>query len=122
MAGFIIRRSISLVFVMIVVSMFVFYLMSLVPGGPFSYGERVTENWERLNDQEWAQSINSDPFPDPGQSPRARHGPGAARDAAREPTQQQTDDAFGLDQVVSFRQRSRPGIHDHHGRKPGFPG
>jgi peptide/nickel transport system permease protein len=40
MAGFIIRRSISLVFVMIVVSMVVFYLMSLVPGGPFSYGER----------------------------------------------------------------------------------
>ena len=40
MAGFIIRRTISLIFVMLVVSFGVFYLMSIVPGGPFSYGER----------------------------------------------------------------------------------
>jgi peptide/nickel transport system permease protein len=40
MAGFIVRRTISLVFVMLVVSLIVFYLMSIVPGGPFSLGER----------------------------------------------------------------------------------
>jgi ABC-type dipeptide/oligopeptide/nickel transport system permease component len=40
MAGFLVRRTISLVFVMVLVSFVVFYIMSLVPGGPFSYGER----------------------------------------------------------------------------------
>jgi peptide/nickel transport system permease protein len=40
MTGFIVRRSISLIFVMFIVSLVVFYLMSIVPGGPFSLGER----------------------------------------------------------------------------------
>jgi ABC-type dipeptide/oligopeptide/nickel transport system permease component len=40
MTGFIVRRSLSLLFVMFVVSIVVFYLMDQVPGGPFSLGER----------------------------------------------------------------------------------
>jgi peptide/nickel transport system permease protein len=40
MTGFILRRCISLIFVMLVVSFVVFILMSIVPGGPFSLGER----------------------------------------------------------------------------------
>lgn len=40
MTGYIIKRSISLLFVMLVVSFIVFVLMSIIPGGPFSLGER----------------------------------------------------------------------------------
>jgi ABC-type dipeptide/oligopeptide/nickel transport system permease component len=40
MTGFIIRRLISLVFVMFVVSIIIFALMNAAPGGPFSLGER----------------------------------------------------------------------------------
>jgi peptide/nickel transport system permease protein len=40
MFGYIIRRLISLFFVMLVVSIVVFFLMNSVPGGPFSLGER----------------------------------------------------------------------------------
>lgn len=40
MTGYIIRRSLSLIFVMLVVSLLVFLLMSAIPGGPFSLGER----------------------------------------------------------------------------------
>lgn len=40
MTGYIIRRSLSLVFVLFVVSLLVFILMSIIPGGPFSLGER----------------------------------------------------------------------------------
>ena len=40
MTGYIIRRSLSLLFVMFVVSVLVFLLMSAIPGGPFSMGER----------------------------------------------------------------------------------
>ena len=40
MTGYIIRRLISLFFVLLVVSVIVFVLMSLVPGGPFSLGEK----------------------------------------------------------------------------------
>jgi len=40
MTGFIIRRSLSLIFVLLVVSFVVFILMNLIPGGPFSLGER----------------------------------------------------------------------------------
>jgi hypothetical protein len=34
-------------------------------GLAFAYGERITENWERLNDQEWLQYVATSPFPDP---------------------------------------------------------
>lgn len=34
-------------------------------GLAFSYGELITENWKRLNDQEWSSTIVKDPFPDP---------------------------------------------------------
>jgi ABC-type dipeptide/oligopeptide/nickel transport system permease component len=40
MTGYIIRRLIALVFVMLVVSGIVFFLMNAVPGGPYGYGER----------------------------------------------------------------------------------
>jgi hypothetical protein len=30
----------------------------------FSYGEKITENWERLNDESWATEIQTHPFPD----------------------------------------------------------
>lgn len=40
MTGYIIRRLISLFFVMLVVTFVVFVLMNQVPGGPFSLGER----------------------------------------------------------------------------------
>lgn len=33
-------------------------------GLAFSYGELVTENWQRLNDEEWAARLASEPFPD----------------------------------------------------------
>jgi peptide/nickel transport system permease protein len=39
MAGFIIRRSLALLFVMFIVSVIVFILMNQIPGGPFSLGE-----------------------------------------------------------------------------------
>lgn len=34
-------------------------------GLSFAYGEHVTEQWQRLNDQEWSQLITTSPFPDP---------------------------------------------------------
>lgn len=40
MSGYIIRRLISLAFVLFIVSVIVFFLMSLVPGGPFTLAER----------------------------------------------------------------------------------
>lgn len=40
MTGYIIRRLIALFFVMLAVSVIVFFLMNVVPGGPFSLGER----------------------------------------------------------------------------------
>jgi ABC-type dipeptide/oligopeptide/nickel transport system permease component len=40
MTGYIIRRVVALFFVLIAVSAIVFVLMNLVPGGPFSLGER----------------------------------------------------------------------------------
>jgi peptide/nickel transport system permease protein len=40
MTGYIIRRFIALFFVMLAVSVLVFVLMNIVPGGPFSLGER----------------------------------------------------------------------------------
>ena len=39
MVGFIIRRSLALIFVMFVVSVIIFILMDQIPGGPFSLGE-----------------------------------------------------------------------------------
>jgi hypothetical protein len=33
-------------------------------GLAFSYGEKVTEGWQRLNDQEWSKQISASPFPD----------------------------------------------------------
>src|SRR5258708_32433472 len=40
MTAYLIRRIISLGFVLLVVSILIFFLMSAVPGGPFSMGER----------------------------------------------------------------------------------
>src|ERR1700690_4434549 len=40
MAGYIIRRIISLFFVMLVVATIVFFLMNAIPGGPFTISER----------------------------------------------------------------------------------
>ncbi|MBZ0280983.1 MAG: ABC transporter permease [Anaerolineae bacterium] len=40
MTGYIIRRIVALFFVMVAVSVIVFFLMNAVPGGPFSLGER----------------------------------------------------------------------------------
>jgi ABC-type dipeptide/oligopeptide/nickel transport system permease component len=40
MTGYIIRRLVALFFVLLAVSVIVFFLMNLVPGGPFSLGER----------------------------------------------------------------------------------
>jgi ABC-type dipeptide/oligopeptide/nickel transport system permease component len=40
MTGYIIRRFISLFFVMLAVSAIIFILMNAAPGGPFSYGDR----------------------------------------------------------------------------------
>ncbi len=40
MTGYIIRRLISLFFVMLAVTLIVFVMMNLVPGGPFGMGER----------------------------------------------------------------------------------
>src|SRR5215207_2408463 len=40
MTGYIIRRLIGLFFVLLIVSMIVFFLMNVVPGGPFNTGER----------------------------------------------------------------------------------
>ncbi|MCU0512340.1 MAG: ABC transporter permease [Anaerolineae bacterium] len=40
MTGYILRRLLALLFVMLVVSVIVFVLMNAVPGGPFSLGER----------------------------------------------------------------------------------
>jgi hypothetical protein len=33
-------------------------------GVAFSYGERVTEHWERLTDTLWQAAISQAPFPD----------------------------------------------------------
>jgi hypothetical protein len=33
-------------------------------GLAFSYGERITDNWERLNDEKWSSYIGTNPFPD----------------------------------------------------------
>ncbi len=40
MTGYIIRRLIGLAFVLLAVSVIIFFLMNQVPGGPFNYGER----------------------------------------------------------------------------------
>src|SRR6185295_19204313 len=40
MTGYILRRVVGLLFVMLMVSIIVFVLMNAVPGGPFSLGER----------------------------------------------------------------------------------
>jgi oligopeptide transport system permease protein len=40
MTGYLIRRLIGLLFVLLAVATVVFFLMSIVPGGPFNYGER----------------------------------------------------------------------------------
>jgi ABC-type dipeptide/oligopeptide/nickel transport system permease component len=40
MTGYILRRLVGLAFVMLMVSIIVFILMNLVPGGPFTLGER----------------------------------------------------------------------------------
>ncbi len=40
MTGYVIRRLLSLLFVLLLVSFIVFILMSIIPGGPFSLGER----------------------------------------------------------------------------------
>ena len=40
MTGYIIRRLLSLVFVLFAVATIVFFLMNAVPGGPYGYGER----------------------------------------------------------------------------------
>ena len=40
MIGYIFRRLLSLAFVLFVVSIFVFVLMNLVPGGPFTLADR----------------------------------------------------------------------------------
>ena len=40
MTGYIIRRLMSLAFVLWVVATIVFFLMDAVPGGPFTLGER----------------------------------------------------------------------------------
>src|SRR5438552_8850156 len=40
MSGYIIRRIISLFFVLLVVSVIIFFLMNAVPGGPFAMSER----------------------------------------------------------------------------------
>jgi peptide/nickel transport system permease protein len=40
MVGYIVKRLVSLFFVLLIVSAIVFILMNLVPGGPFSLGER----------------------------------------------------------------------------------
>lgn len=34
-------------------------------GLSFAYAEHVTEQWQRLNDEEWSQLITTSPFPDP---------------------------------------------------------
>lgn len=52
MAGYILRRLLSLGFVLLVVSLIVFVLMSMVPGGPFTLADRgysgaALENLER---------------------------------------------------------------------------
>ena len=33
-------------------------------GLAFAYGERITENWVRLNDQQWSEDITQAPFPE----------------------------------------------------------
>jgi len=33
-------------------------------GLAFSYGELITEDWKRLNDEEWKVQLDSSPFPD----------------------------------------------------------
>lgn len=40
MTGYVIRRLIALVFVLLAVATIVFFLMNAVPGGPYGYGER----------------------------------------------------------------------------------
>ena len=40
MVGYLVKRIISIFFVMLVVSVIVFFLMSLVPGGPYNLGDR----------------------------------------------------------------------------------
>jgi peptide/nickel transport system permease protein len=40
MTGYIVRRLLSLFFVLLVISVIVFFLMSLVPGGPFTLADR----------------------------------------------------------------------------------
>jgi len=52
MVGYILRRLVSLSFVLLVVSVLIFVLMNMVPGGPFALGERgyqgaALENLER---------------------------------------------------------------------------
>lgn len=34
-------------------------------GLAYSYGELITEDWRRLNDEEWSAEIRNKPFPDP---------------------------------------------------------
>ena len=33
-------------------------------GLAFSYGERITDNWQRLTDEKWSSYIGTNPFPD----------------------------------------------------------
>lgn len=40
MTGYILRRAVSLVFVLYAVATIVFFLMSAIPGGPYQFGER----------------------------------------------------------------------------------
>lgn len=52
MVGYLVKRIISLFFVLLVVSAIIFFLMSAVPGGPFSMGDRgltgvALENMQR---------------------------------------------------------------------------
>jgi ABC-type dipeptide/oligopeptide/nickel transport system permease component len=49
MVGYIVKRIISIFFVLVVVSAVVFFLMNLVPGGPFSLGDRGYTETEYQN-------------------------------------------------------------------------
>jgi ABC-type dipeptide/oligopeptide/nickel transport system permease component len=49
MVGYIAKRIISLFFVLLIVSAIVFFLMNLVPGGPFALGERGYTETEYRN-------------------------------------------------------------------------
>ena len=37
-------------------------------GLAFSYGELITEKWQRLHDEEWSAKIGSEPVPDATES------------------------------------------------------